>query len=74
MSSKEASNRVPEIPAPALEASSSLRLKNDPGQDDFIERTKILHRVGLLLRHIANHGKFKHLPLIRLEQQDDPDD
>ena len=65
---------MPEIPSPALEASSSLRLKNDPGQDDFIERTKKLHRVGLLLRHVANHGKFKHLPLIRLEQQDDPDD
>lgn len=65
---------MPGIPSPALKASSSLCLKNNPGQDDFIERTKKLHRVGLLLCHVANHGKFKHLPLICLKQQDDPDD
>jgi hypothetical protein len=33
-----------------------------------------LHCVGLLFGHVSDEGELVHLPLIRLEQQDDPDD
>jgi len=33
-----------------------------------------LYRVGLVFRHIPDHGQFEHLVLIRLEQENNPED
>src|ERR1700676_193136 len=61
-------------PSAQLSAGSSLRLKNGCTQDDAPEGGGALHRIRLLFRQIANHWQLVHLPLIRLDKQDNPDD
>ena len=56
---------------PPPEKTASVRMTPAP---HLAEDFGSLHRVGLLFRHVANHGQLVHLPLIRLEQQYDPDD
>jgi hypothetical protein len=64
-----AQNRVHCVPDGKVKAN-----RNDSLEEESQEHCGTLGCVRLSFRHIADHGQFKHLSLIRFQQQNEPDD